>query len=266
MKNSIEKYRKQMGWTQEEFAEKIFSTKSTISRWEKGVSEPDFQTLKLMSKLFNVTIDELLSAPGDNTEVKVKKTKGNKKPLISTLGFYSGFENRTTDKRITKGRIILWVLTVLFTVLEVFVVIYTTKPFRGELPKNINLYFVAWFVGTPLGIVSLVLIITSIVRGIWEKSKSIPNANVDISKKQILIHNDKDGSKKYPFSSILSIGKTHHINSSNNKGKVFRNLDSDENITELKWVIEILFEDNSKIKVGLESQDQQDLLKTLKGI
>lgn len=46
--------------TQEEVAKALYVRRQTISKWEKGITEPDLETLERISKLFNVSIDELI--------------------------------------------------------------------------------------------------------------------------------------------------------------------------------------------------------------
>lgn len=49
--------------TQDELAEKVFVTRQAVSKWESGESVPNTETLKLLSKLFNVSINTLLGSP-----------------------------------------------------------------------------------------------------------------------------------------------------------------------------------------------------------
>ena len=49
--------------TQDELAEKTFVTRQAVSRWEKGETVPNSETLKLLSKIFNVSINTLLGSP-----------------------------------------------------------------------------------------------------------------------------------------------------------------------------------------------------------
>lgn len=51
------------GLSQEELAEKTYVTRQAVSRWENGDSVPAPETLKLLSELFNVSINTLLGAP-----------------------------------------------------------------------------------------------------------------------------------------------------------------------------------------------------------
>ena len=55
--------RDQHGLTQEELAERLFVTRQAVSRWENGETVPNTETLKLLSKLFRVSINTLLGSP-----------------------------------------------------------------------------------------------------------------------------------------------------------------------------------------------------------
>ena len=62
-KDVIYELRTKMGLSQEELAEKIFVTRQAVSRWENGETIPNIDTLKLLSKLFDVSINTLLGSP-----------------------------------------------------------------------------------------------------------------------------------------------------------------------------------------------------------
>lgn len=49
--------------TQDELAEKVFVTRQAVSRWEKGETVPNSETLKLLSDYFDVSINTLLGSP-----------------------------------------------------------------------------------------------------------------------------------------------------------------------------------------------------------
>ena len=59
----IHKLRTDMGLSQDELAEKVFVTRQAVSRWENGDTVPNTETLKLLSRLFNVSINTLLGSP-----------------------------------------------------------------------------------------------------------------------------------------------------------------------------------------------------------
>lgn len=62
-KNIIYELRTENGLSQDELAEKVFVTRQAVSRWENGETVPNTDTLKLLSKLFNVSINTLLGSP-----------------------------------------------------------------------------------------------------------------------------------------------------------------------------------------------------------
>ena len=58
----IQKLRNQNKWTQEQLAEKLYVSRTAVSKWESGKGYPNIDSLKDIAKLFNTTIDELLSS------------------------------------------------------------------------------------------------------------------------------------------------------------------------------------------------------------
>lgn len=62
-KEMIYKLRTKKGMSQEELAERVFVTRQAVSRWENGETVPNTEALKLLSKLFDVSINTLLGSP-----------------------------------------------------------------------------------------------------------------------------------------------------------------------------------------------------------
>ncbi|MBR0157489.1 MAG: helix-turn-helix domain-containing protein [Clostridia bacterium] len=62
-KEVLYKLRTQNGLSQDELAEKIYVTRQAVSRWENGETLPNTEALKLLSKVFNVSINTLLGSP-----------------------------------------------------------------------------------------------------------------------------------------------------------------------------------------------------------
>ena len=46
--------------TQEQLADKLFVSRSNVSKWERNISLPDAETLLELSKIFNVSVDDIL--------------------------------------------------------------------------------------------------------------------------------------------------------------------------------------------------------------
>ena len=67
----ITQLRKNFNMTQADLGEKLNVSPQAISKWERNQAEPDINTLKKMSILFNVSIDELLN---EEASLEDKKT------------------------------------------------------------------------------------------------------------------------------------------------------------------------------------------------
>ena len=63
IKEILRDLRTRKGYSQEELAEKVFVTRQAVSRWETGETTPNTQTLKLLSGLYDVSINTLLGSP-----------------------------------------------------------------------------------------------------------------------------------------------------------------------------------------------------------
>ena len=62
-KDVILELRTKKGLSQDELAEKVYVTRQAVSRWETGETVPNTETLKLLSRFFDVSINTLLGAP-----------------------------------------------------------------------------------------------------------------------------------------------------------------------------------------------------------
>ena len=56
--------RKQRGWSQEELGSQIGVTRQTVSKWEMGQSTPELEKLVELSRLFGMSIDQLVGGAG----------------------------------------------------------------------------------------------------------------------------------------------------------------------------------------------------------
>ena len=61
--NVFYRLRTKKGLSQDDVAEKVFVTRQAVSRWENGETVPNTETLKLLSRLYNVSINTLLGSP-----------------------------------------------------------------------------------------------------------------------------------------------------------------------------------------------------------
>ena len=59
----LKNLREQRRLTQEQLAERVMVTRQAVSRWETGETQPNTETLKLLSREFGVSINTLLGSP-----------------------------------------------------------------------------------------------------------------------------------------------------------------------------------------------------------
>ncbi len=59
----LKAFRENRNLTQDQLAERVMVTRQAVSRWETGETQPNTETLKLLSKEFDVSINTLLGSP-----------------------------------------------------------------------------------------------------------------------------------------------------------------------------------------------------------
>lgn len=87
--------RKREGLSQEELGYKLNVTRQTVSKWELGQTTPEMDKLVAMSKIFNISVDELINEPevtsNQNTVIEdqpvgKENIKNNKKSIAIIAG------------------------------------------------------------------------------------------------------------------------------------------------------------------------------------
>ena len=71
--NNLRAQRKKLGLTQEQLAEKLGYDRSTYSYYEIGRTEPSISTLCKLSRIFGVTLDQLVYPQPDGSAMKDAK-------------------------------------------------------------------------------------------------------------------------------------------------------------------------------------------------
>lgn len=69
----IQYYRKNLGLTQEQLAERLGVTNQAVSKWETEQSYPDIQLLPELAELFGITLDQLFGRETDTPPVPVQE-------------------------------------------------------------------------------------------------------------------------------------------------------------------------------------------------
>lgn len=63
IRDILKELREKQHLTQEQLAERVRVTRQAVSRWETGETQPNTDTLKLLSQEFDVSINTLLGSP-----------------------------------------------------------------------------------------------------------------------------------------------------------------------------------------------------------
>lgn len=67
--NKIKQYREEMKMTQKDIAEILEVEPGTISKYELGITEPNIESLKKLTEIFNITVDELINEEYEKFDV-----------------------------------------------------------------------------------------------------------------------------------------------------------------------------------------------------
>ena len=87
--DKIIKQRKQNGWSQEEFAEKMGVSRQAVSKWEGAQTVPELSKILLMAELFGVTTDYLLKDDIEDAEYHESEEKdGCRKLTLEDANIY----------------------------------------------------------------------------------------------------------------------------------------------------------------------------------
>ena len=81
----LQELRKKRKLTQEEVAERLFVSRTAVSKWESGRGYPSIDSLKRIAELFSVTVDELLSS--SELLTLAQEEAGQKKARFRDLSF-----------------------------------------------------------------------------------------------------------------------------------------------------------------------------------
>lgn len=91
--------RREKGITQEELGSRLGVTNKTVSRWENGNYMPDVETLRLLSKEFGVSMEELLDGERAGAQSAPKEPRPDRFTREERVAFWKQNwkrENRST--------------------------------------------------------------------------------------------------------------------------------------------------------------------------
>ena len=161
LSKKIKQIRNDNKLTQEQFAEKMLVSRTAVSKWENGTCYPSIDSLKYMSKIFNVSLDKLLSS---EEILEIAKT-----------------ENQSN---ISKYNSLLFCLLDIVRIIFIFLPLYSYK-------TNDFIYSVSLLnsndLGTTLKIVFMLIFIMFLILGIIELIFNFKGNNKLINKISIFL-------------------------------------------------------------------------------
>ena len=81
----LKKLRTEKGLTQKDLADQLHVTFQTVSKWENEENEPDIATLKELAKIYNVSVDFLISEEETPKEREPLEVKEPVAPIVQTV-------------------------------------------------------------------------------------------------------------------------------------------------------------------------------------
>lgn len=88
----IKKYRKELGYTQEEIANRLGVTTPAVNKWENGNSNPDIELLAPIARLLNISLDTLLSFHQNLTDIEITKLIQKMEKMFSEEGYEKTYQ------------------------------------------------------------------------------------------------------------------------------------------------------------------------------
>lgn len=133
--NRLQQLRKENGYSQEVLAERLGLSRQSVSKWERGESSPEIDNLIALSKIYGLTVDELLDVNGENAGVAEKAEhdfKGKMKSLLSKANDFGIYSQAAKKLLIFPFPIIIAflyvVLSMVFHIWHPFWIIFLTIP------------------------------------------------------------------------------------------------------------------------------------------
>ncbi len=78
--NRLVELRKKYGYSQEQLAELLGLSRQAVSKWERAEASPDTDNLIMLSRLYGVSLDELLKTDGEDINYRGNAESGEPKP------------------------------------------------------------------------------------------------------------------------------------------------------------------------------------------
>lgn len=153
----IREKRLERGYSQQQLAEQLFISESSVSKWERGVNYPDITILSDLCRVLDITEHELITASNDTEYRKLKKDaytyrKLNRAAFVTCTAVYALALVICFICNLAIDHTLSWFWVVLGSLLCAYSVFPSYSRFFSD-----NKFF--WFLVTSLGSVTLLLFI-----------------------------------------------------------------------------------------------------------
>lgn len=143
----LKKLRNEKNLTQEQLAEKLGTSRRTVSRWETGSNMPDLTLLMELSSLYEVELRELLEGERKNEKMN--------KELEETVWMIADYSN---EEKLRFTRVIHWLYMIAIVSSIGFLVLFFMEPEEAGFWYS---YLEGMCIGIPIAMVGVGAILTS---------------------------------------------------------------------------------------------------------
>lgn len=111
------KLRKQKGLSQEEIANIIGVSRQTISKWETGESNPDFDKIIPLCDLYNITTDELIRGEVTDKKISNENSQNNDNDNSDNKEYVSNKDLKKHEALVVSISIFLYFISIVWILL-----------------------------------------------------------------------------------------------------------------------------------------------------
>lgn len=141
--------RKKNGLSQEELGYKLNVTRQTVSKWELGQTTPEMDKLIELSKIFNISVDELINSKDEDSfsfepSTNYSETKQNQSGPINKSSFYES--NNLPNKNKTLKYVIIGIILIVLVafILRICLIIPIFNRLFPSIDKASNIQDNIW--------------------------------------------------------------------------------------------------------------------------
>lgn len=143
--NRIKKFRKKTNLSQEELADKVYTSRQTISNWENDKTYPDINSLKLLSNVFDVSLDNLIQGDIEKMKKEINETERKGFILLSKIYMFELIimilSAYPLPKFIGMIGLIIWILFAIITIITAFKLEKMKKEYNIQTYKEIVSFY-----------------------------------------------------------------------------------------------------------------------------